>query len=126
MNTSRPVNLALGSFKWPVTAIASILHRVSAVTIWLGFFFMLVLGYKATASQEGFQAVSDLLASHFLIQFFSWGFLTALGYYCAATVKHVVQDLGYFESFEAGKTISWTAIGIGLVLSVVAGVIVWG
>ncbi|MCG8315811.1 MAG: succinate dehydrogenase, cytochrome b556 subunit, partial [Pseudomonadales bacterium] len=29
VSKERPVNLDLGAFRWPITAIASILHRVS-------------------------------------------------------------------------------------------------
>jgi len=125
MNNSRPINLELGSFTWPVTAIASILHRICAVIIWVGFGFLLIVAHKATSSPQGYADVAQWFSTNFFIQFISWGFLTALGYYCAGTVKHLIQDFGFGESFEGGKIISWAAISVGIVLSIIAGVIVW-
>jgi succinate dehydrogenase / fumarate reductase cytochrome b subunit len=55
----------------------------------------------------------------------TWGFLTALAYYCLASAKHIIQDLGFCESFESGSVLSWGAIIIGIVLAMLAGVFVW-
>lgn len=125
MNTTRPVNLDLGAFKWPVTAIASILHRVCAVIVWVGLGFLLVAAHFAVPSKEGFDSVAQLLNTNFLAQFVAWGLLTATGYYCMGTIKHLIQDMGFFESFEGGKVISWTAISLGVVLSILAGAYIW-
>lgn len=125
MNNTRPVNLNLMSVSWPITAIASILHRICAVIVWVGFGFFLAALCTATASEEGFQSMANLLATNFFAQFVAWGLLTATGYYCMGTIKHIIQDFGYCESFEGGKVISWIAIGLGILISIVAGVVIW-
>jgi len=125
MNNARPINLDLGSVSWPVTAIASILHRICAVIVWVGLGFLLVAASVATSSEEGFESISTLIQTNFFAQFVAWGLLTALGYYCMGTIKHLVQDMGFFESFEGGKVISWTAIGLGILISSASGVLVW-
>ncbi|AQA16991.1 succinate dehydrogenase, cytochrome b556 subunit [Halioglobus japonicus] len=121
----RPVNLDLATMKFPITATASILHRVSAVVIWVGFAFALYLLWTIQASPEGYASVAAMFADSFLAKFFAWGFLTALGYYCMGGLKHIIQEMGYFEEFESGQKISWLAIGLGIVLSVVMGVVIW-
>lgn len=125
MNNTRPVNLDLASVSWPITAIASITHRVCAVIVWVGFGFLLAAASVATSSEEGFISIANLLESNFPAQFVAWGLLTALGYYCLGTIKHLIQDMGFCESFEGGKVISWTVIILGVLLSVAAGGIVW-
>lgn len=125
MNNSRPVNLDLGTVKFPITAIASILHRITGVISWIGLGFLLAGLCMAVESQESFAFLKDLLAGNFLIQFLSWGFLTAFGYYCLGTAKHIIQDFGFCEDLAGGKAISWVAIIGGVVLSVLAGVLVW-
>jgi succinate dehydrogenase / fumarate reductase cytochrome b subunit len=122
---SRPVDLQLLKFSWPVTAIASITHRISAVVIWVGLGICIAALYCAVESPERFDQVADLMANNFFAQFVTWGLLTALGYYCAGTIKHLIQDMGYCEEFESGKVISWVAIISGIALSVLAGVYVW-
>ena len=124
-NDSRPVDIQFGKFNWPVTAIASITHRISAVIIWVGLGIGLATLYFANQSEASFYLVVLTLQSNFLAQFVAWGLLSAFGYYCMGTIKHLLQDMGYCEEFASGKIISWVAIISGLSLSVLAGVYVW-
>lgn len=125
MNDTRPVNLDLTSIQLPLSALASILHRVCAVIVWVGLAALLFIASSATQSEESYQNVVALLEGNFLVQFVVWGFLSAFGYYCAGTLKHLIQDMGYFEEKDSGKIISGVAIGTGVVLALLAGVLVW-
>lgn len=125
MNNKRPVNLDLGTVSFPITAIASILHRTCAVITWVGLGFLLMLLCYVLKSEQDYNGVVGLYDTHFLLQFVSWGFLTAFAYYCMGTTKHIIQDFGFFEDFPGGKAISWTAIFCGIVLSVLAGILIW-
>ena len=74
----RPVNLDLQTIRFPITAIASILHRVSGVITF-------VVG-----------------------------------------IRHMMMDFGYLEeTFEAGKRSAKISFVITVVLSLLAGVLVW-
>jgi len=53
----------------------------------------------ALGSQEGFDTLTNLLENNFL--------------------AHLCED------FEGGKMISWTAIIVGVILSLLSGVLVW-
>ena len=121
----RPIDIQFGKFTWPITAIASILHRICAVIIWVGLGIGLVTLYFASQSEASFDLVVETLQSNFIAQFVVWGLLSAFGYYCMGTIKHLIQDMGYCEEFASGKIISWVAIILGLALSVLAGVYVW-
>jgi succinate dehydrogenase / fumarate reductase cytochrome b subunit len=125
MSDNRPVNLDLGTVSFPITAIASILHRVCAVISWVGLGFLLCALFYVLSSPEDYYVLANALNTNFIVQFVAWGLLTAFGYYCAATIKHLIQDFGFFEDFDGGKCISWAAIALGIVLSVLAGVLVW-
>lgn len=125
MSDNRPVNLDLGTVSFPITAIASILHRICAVISWVGLGFLLCALCYALSSQEDFNALANTLQTNFIAQFIAWGLLSAFSYYCAATIKHLIQDFGLFEDFEGGKLISWAAIACGVVFTILAGVLVW-
>ena len=125
MKKQRPVNLELGTMQWPATAIASILHRISAVVIWVAMLVSLPLLYVSLSSADGFNSLSTLLNENFLAQFFAWGFLTAMGYYAMASIKHIIQEFGHFETLQGGKMISVTAIGLGIFISLLMAVWIW-
>ncbi len=124
-NDSRPVNLDLVNFDLPITAKASILHRVCAVISWVGIGFALYALCILTNEADGATKLNELFASNFLVQFIAWGLLSAFGYYCCGSLKHIIQDFGFFEDFEGGKLISWAAIIAGVILSIASGVLIW-
>ncbi|MCF6439957.1 succinate dehydrogenase, cytochrome b556 subunit [Pseudoalteromonas luteoviolacea] len=125
MRKERPTNLAIQTMALPITAYASILHRVSGVIVWAALVVLLPLLIFAIQSQDNFTTLSALFTENFLAQFIVWGLLTALGYYCLGTVKHIIQEFGYFEELASGCMISRVAIGLGIVLSVGIGVWIW-
>jgi len=125
MSDTRPVNLDLTSIRLPLSAYASILHRVCAVIIWVGFAALLAVVSAATKSEESFQGLAELINGNFLVQFVLWGFLSALGYYCMGTLKHIIQDFGFFEEKESGQLIAGVALAMGVVLAILAAGFIW-
>ncbi|TPE48893.1 succinate dehydrogenase, cytochrome b556 subunit [Maribrevibacterium harenarium] len=125
MNKKRPVNLDISTISMPVTAIVSILHRVTGVILFVGLVFLFYAFDASLSSQEGFDQVVDLLSSNFLAKFIVWGVVSALMYHFVAGVKHLFMDLGYFEELESGRQAAKANLVIAAVLVVLAGVWVW-
>ena len=125
MSDTRPVNLDIATVRLPISAYASILHRICAVIIWVGFTALLIIASRALSSESSFADIAATLESNFIVKFLVWGFLSALGYYCMGTIKHIVQDFGHFEDKESGQMISTVAIAGGVLLCLLAGVLVW-
>lgn len=126
MADTRPKNLDFRTMKLPVMGVASILHRISAVIIWIAMIFFLPVLYISLESAEGFNQIKTMLTENLLAQFLLWGFLTAFGYYIAGGLKHIIQECGYFESLKGGAIISKIAIGLGICLSILSGFWIWG
>ncbi len=120
----RPVNLDLQTIDFPVTAIASIVHRVSGIIVFVALAIMLWLLAESLGSPEGFENVAGL-SDNFLIKFILWGTLTALAYHIVVGVRHVIMDLGYWEEMESASQSAKVAFAITVVLSLLAGVMVW-
>jgi len=121
----RPVNLDLTTIRFPVTAIASILHRVSGVITFVAVGILLWLLGLSLSSPEGFLAASSIMDS-FFVKFIMWGILTALAYHVVGGVRHMLMDFGYLEeTFASGKRSANLSFVITVVLSLLAGVLVW-
>jgi len=86
----------------PVTAILSILHRISGVIIFLGMPILLWMFGKSLASAAEFQSLLSLLDNIFLKIIFL-GIITALGYHVIAGIKHLFMDRGIGETLEGAK-----------------------
>ncbi|QGH32273.1 succinate dehydrogenase cytochrome b556 subunit [Kluyvera intermedia] len=121
----RPVNLDLTTIRFPITAIASILHRVSGVITFVAVGILLWLLGTSLSSPEGFQTASSIMGG-FFAKFIMWGILTALAYHAVVGIRHVLMDFGYIEeTLEAGKRSAMISFVITVVLSILAGVLVW-
>ncbi len=125
MSKSRPRNLDLTTIKLPIMGVASILHRVSAIVVWMSLAYFLPMLYISLASAEGFAQVQTMLTSNVIAQFFTWGFLTALGYYTMGGIKHIIQEFGYCETLDGGRVISQVAIALGVLISILFAIWIW-
>ncbi|PST95047.1 succinate dehydrogenase cytochrome b556 large subunit [Photobacterium sp. NCIMB 13483] len=121
---SRPVNLNLQTIRFPLTAIASILHRVSGVITFVAVAILLWLLNLSLSSPEGFTAAVSVTDS-VVVKLVLWGILTALFYHLVLGIRHLLMDFGYFEEMETGLASTKVSFVIVAILSVFAGVLVW-
>ena len=124
MSSERPVNLDLTTFRFPITAIASILHRVCGVILFFGSFILMALLGRSLENEAGFADVLALLENGF-VAFVIWGILASLAYHFVAGVKHLFMDMGYGETLESGPLFAKISLAVAFVLMVLAGVWVW-
>lgn len=120
----RPVNLDLQTIRFPLTAIASILHRVSGVITFVSIAILLWLLNLSLSSPEGFTSAVSITDS-FFVKFILWGVLTALFYHIVLGIRHLLMDLGYFEEMDTGIASTKISFAIVAVLAVFAGGLVW-
>lgn len=124
MIDKRPVNLDIGTIRLPISALVSILHRVSGVALIGAIAILLGLLDYSLRSADSFAAVISLLAS-VPMKLLMLAVLTAFIYHLVAGIRHLVMEFGIGESLEGGRkgaalVIAFTAIGV-----VLAGVWLW-
>ena len=124
MNKPRPVNLDLGTISLPVTAKASILHRISGVFLVAAVAVLLYLLDLSLGSEASFARATDILGSA-LARLVIWVVLAGLIYHAVAGVKHLLMDLGVGETLEGGLRAARTVFAVSAVLIIAAGFWVW-
>lgn len=124
MRKDRPINLDLSTVKFPITAIASILHRVSGIIVFIALAIFLILLNCSLSGQADFNRVVGYL-DNFLIEFVMWGALTGLAYHAVFGVRHMIQDLGHWEEMDSASISAKVGFAVTVVLSLLAGVLVW-
>ena len=118
MRDHRPVNLDLSTIHFPITAIVSILHRISGVVIAIATPFLLYILYLSLQSPHHYNWVLELLTLP-LVKVLFWLVLTAIGYHCIAGIRHLLMDLGIGESLLGGRVGAWIVIVCATLCSVV-------
>tara|TARA_R110001583_G_scaffold43972_3_gene139691 strand:- start:4790 stop:5167 length:378 start_codon:yes stop_codon:yes gene_type:complete len=125
VNKTRPVNLDLRTIKQPLPAISSILHRITGIILFIGVAFMLYAFDLSLDSQQGFDAVADMLSNSFFAKLVAWGLVSALLYHLFAGIKHLIMDCGYCEELESGALIAKATLVAGVVSTLLAGIWIW-
>jgi len=121
---TRPVNLDIGTMKLPITAYASILHRISGVFLFIVIGLMIYALDLSLSSQTEFDSLASMLSSP-VAKLILWAVLAGLIYHSVAGVKHLVMDMGYGETFEGGVLGSRITFVVSAILIALAGVWVW-
>jgi len=120
VNDKRPVNLDLSTIKFPVTAIASITHRVTGVAIFLALPILLWMLDRSLASPESFADLKELMTSP-LVKLVVWAILAVLLYHLVAGIRHLVMDAGVGETLEGGQRGAKLVFIISVVLILLVG-----
>ena len=123
---ARPVSLSLSptKFRWPVTAMASIAHRLTGVGLFAGFAWLLYLLDLALGSAAGFDRAQALLAGSGA-KFALLGVLALLAYHLFAGIRHLLLDLHVGDSLIAARRASWLVFALTAVAVLALGAWLW-
>jgi succinate dehydrogenase / fumarate reductase cytochrome b subunit len=117
VKSNRPINLPLSqviSVNRSPIAIASILHRISGIVLFLLIPAMLWLLQNSLASPESFETVFD----NVFIRFLAWIFVAAIAYHFVMGVKHLFADNGQNEELQSARMASVVSLVIAAILIV--------
>ena len=124
MHPDRPVNLPLPRLAaaMPVTAVASILHRVTGIVLFAGTLFLCYLLDLALTDEAGFARAAAIIdAAPGALA--AWAILTSLAYHVVAGVKHLLLDFHVGDSLRAGRVGAWLTLVLAAVAAV--GLAIW-
>ena len=124
MHPDRPVNLPLPRLAaaMPVTAVASILHRITGIVLFAGTLFLCYLLDLALTDEAGFAEAAAIIDAP-LGALAAWAILTSLAYHVVAGVKHLLLDFHIGDSLQAGRIGSWLTLILAALAAV--GLAIW-
>ena len=121
---TRPVNLDLGTIELPVTAYASITHRVTGVLMFFSSFLMLWALDASLQSEASFDGLAKVMSSA-PAKGIAWVIATVLTYHALAGIKHLVMDAGVGESLWGGVIGARVVFLLAALSAVVWGALIW-
>jgi len=100
MNSPRYLNLF--KIALPLPGVSSILHRISAVVIFVLSLPMMGLLVFSLSSEANYETIF-LLFENILFKSLFTLFVTAIFYHFISGLRHIVMDFGYWETLKAGR-----------------------
>lgn len=124
VNKKRPVNLDLMSMKFPPMAIASILHRISGIALFLLLPVLLYILSLSLYSPETFAQMQIMLTSP-IYKSVLWAFGASLIYHIIAGIRHILMDIGFGEHLSTGRRTAILVIVLAVIFAILLGVWIW-
>ncbi|MEE9451829.1 MAG: succinate dehydrogenase, cytochrome b556 subunit [Gammaproteobacteria bacterium] len=124
MESKRPVNLQLTTMKFPPMAIASILHRLSGVILFLAIPLLLYMLDYSLRNEDVFLKLKQCLQA-WPMKLLLWVVLAALLYHLIAGVRHLIMDMGWGESLTAGRRSALSVFVLAAISVVFIGIWLW-
>ena len=124
MKNDRPVNLDLTTIRFPLPAIASILHRISGVSLFLMLPILLCALQYSLKSEQSFTQLRTCMATpgcKALILLM----LAPIIYHLFAGIRHLLMDFGIGESLEGGRRGAFLAISLAILTLLGIGLYIW-
>lgn len=122
--SKRPINLNLLTIRFPITAIVSILHRLSGFLLFLAIPVFLMLMTLTLQSPEAFFTV-HVCFEHPLMKLFLLGFFAALFYHLFAGIRHLFMDAGVADTLKSAQWTAGFVMVATLVLTSLMGIYLW-
>jgi succinate dehydrogenase / fumarate reductase cytochrome b subunit len=120
----RPVNLNLLTIRFPVTALASILHRVTGVFLFLAIPSFLYGFQQALASAASFDKLQVFIA-HPAVKIWIGLVICAFYYHLLAGFRHILMDFGVGEEKSSGRMTAMIVIALSIIFSIAVGIRLW-
>ncbi len=108
---NKPVYLNLFTFAFPITAIVSILHRISGVIVFGCIPLVISLLQKLLYAP-------DKLPNY---RWLAWLVLSVFVYHLLAGIRHMVMDCGYLEDKSPARLTSFLILILSIVCSLLLG-----
>jgi succinate dehydrogenase / fumarate reductase cytochrome b subunit len=114
----------LGTIDLPVTAYASITHRITGVAMFFASFLLLWALDQSLSSEASFLALGETLGSP-VAKLVMWLIATVLSYHALAGIKHLVMDAGIGETMRGGVLGARLVFVLAAIAAVFWGVAIW-
>jgi succinate dehydrogenase / fumarate reductase cytochrome b subunit len=120
----KPMFLNLFQLRFPITAIVSILHRISGVLMFLFIPGMLWLLHMSVDSLVSFDKIQTMLAQP-IAKVLLLSMLLPIIYHIIAGMRHIIMDVGFFESKRAARASSKVVFLLSIAALVGVGIQIW-
>ena len=115
----RPLSPHLQIYRWQLTSVLSILHRMSGIALCAGAVLLVWWLGAAADGPEAYAAFQGFIGSWYgLLLLFGWS--VALFYHLCNGIRHLCWDTGRGLELKSVYASGWTVVAATVALTVIA------
>jgi succinate dehydrogenase / fumarate reductase cytochrome b subunit len=119
---AKPVNLNFFTIAFPITAIASILHRISGLILFMLIPYVLGLLQNTLIVPVKFSHTPHVQEMSLYTKVVIWFAISALVYHMLAGLRHIIMDAGFGEEKRTARITAFVVIKATLIISLILGI----
>lgn len=121
------IHLNLKTIKFPITAIASILHRISGILLFISIGPVLCVLKLSLSSEEEFCIVNSfLLKNNYILKILIWIIMVIFSYHIIFGIRQMLMDFRYLQqTLSVGKVSAYVVFILVIFLSICIGIYLW-
>lgn len=124
---TRPVyrNIGMGdlaNYRLPIIGVASIVHRITGVALFVGLILLLPMLHMSLKSEAGFEAFRTIVWGNWIAKIVLLGLLFAIVYHLIAGVRHMIQDANKWLDLASARS---TATAAFVISAIVTALVAW-
>jgi succinate dehydrogenase / fumarate reductase cytochrome b subunit len=127
-SAARPLSPHLQIYRWQLTSVLSILHRLSGIALGIGTILLVLWLVAAASGPQAYDSVQDFLGS-WLGRLMLFGWSAALFYHLCNGVRHLAWDAGHGFELKTTYASGWAVVAATAALTLfawVAALAGWG
>lgn len=106
----RPMSPHLQIWRWHITMLTSILHRVTGVGLYLGALILAVWAISLASGPEAYEGFKALMGS-LLGKLVLFGMTLSIFYHLGNGIRHLIWDLGHGLDIKSANSSAWSVFG---------------
>jgi succinate dehydrogenase / fumarate reductase, cytochrome b subunit len=123
----RPVYRNIGfaelvNYRLPIPGIASIVHRITGIALFVCLLFLLAMLQMSLKSEAGFEAFRSIVWANPIAKIVLIGLLFAVVYHMIAGLRHMVQDANIWLDLPSARATAFAVFGLS---ALVTALVVW-
>jgi succinate dehydrogenase / fumarate reductase, cytochrome b subunit len=112
----------LANYRLPIIGIASIVHRITGVALFVGLIMLLPMLAMSLKSEAGFEAFRTIVWGNWIAKIVLIGLLFSVIYHLIAGVRHMIQDANRWLDLAAARSTATAVFAVSVVLTAL---VVW-
>ena len=117
-NYDRPLSPHISIYRWPITMVLSILHRITGVALSVGFVVLVAWLFDAASGPEAygvFMTAMDSVVGKLMLVAWSFAFF----YHLSNGARHLMWDIGRGLEKSQVNLSSWLVLVMAVALTAV-------